>query len=103
MGRRHRRRLEYNIKMDLQFRRFCVNILKVDKQKLLRILSVFVALGVQHAMHMRRIILLSVASMAPRYFSTFSHKRHDFRKKKLLNIQCVFNLPYNFCLKYFSF
>ena len=36
-------------------------------------------------MRMRRIILLSVASMALQYFSTFSHTRHDFRGKKLLN------------------
>jgi hypothetical protein len=30
---------------------------------------------------MRRIMFLSVASLAPPYFSTLSHIRHDFQKK----------------------
>jgi len=34
-------------------------------------------------MHMRYIILLSVACPAVQYFSTLSHKRHDFRKKNI--------------------
>ena len=35
-------------------------------------------------------ILPSVACPAVRYFSTLSHRRHDFRKKDLLNIKCMF-------------
>jgi hypothetical protein len=51
---------------------------------------VCVALFIQYAIRMRRVILSSVASLAVQYFST-SHKRYDFRKKKkLLNIECVF-------------
>jgi hypothetical protein len=49
---------------------------------------VFVALIIQHAKGMRRIIVSSVACPAVPYFST-SHKRHHFRKK-ILNIKCVF-------------
>jgi hypothetical protein len=46
---------------------------------------------VQVASSLRRIILLSVTCMAVTYFSTLSHKRHDFLKtKKLLSITCVF-------------
>ena len=41
-----------------------------------------IALGIQHAMRMRRILLLPVAC-------TLSHKRHDVRKISL-NIKCVF-------------
>jgi hypothetical protein len=51
---------------------------------------VSVALVIQHAKRMRRIMLSSVASPAVPYVSKLSHKRHDFRKKKLLNIKCVF-------------
>jgi hypothetical protein len=42
---------------------------------------VCVALVVQHAKRMRHIVLSSVASLAPPYFSTLSHKRQDLRKK----------------------
>jgi len=52
---------------------------------------VFVALGVQHAKRMRRIMLSTVACPALSYLSTLSHKRHDFRGAGgLLNIKCVF-------------
>jgi len=40
---------------------------------------VFVAIDIQHAMHMRHVS--SVASMAVRFTSTLFHKRHDCRKK----------------------
>ena len=62
-------------------RRFRVTIVAVDKQEVLHILSVCVALFFQHARCMRHIILSSAASLAPPYFSALSHKRHDFRKK----------------------
>jgi hypothetical protein len=34
-------------------------------------------------------VFSSVAGLDLQYFSTFSHKQHDFRKKKLLNLKCV--------------
>jgi hypothetical protein len=56
---------------------------------------VFVALGVQHAMRMRHVILPSVASAALPYFSTLSHKRHDFRGKNLLKLKLWFDFLSN--------
>ena len=40
----------------------------------------FVALGIQHAMLIRRITLPSVARLSIQYFPKLSHKRYDFRK-----------------------
>jgi hypothetical protein len=43
--------------------------------------GVFVALGNQHAIRMRRISLSSVACPALQYLSTLTHKKHVFIKK----------------------
>jgi hypothetical protein len=66
------------------------------------IIWVSVALGFLHAMRMRRIMLSSTVCLALQYFSTLSHKRHDFREKKLLNTKCVFLYSLKFYLKHFT-
>jgi hypothetical protein len=49
---------------------------------------VFVALGIQYAMLMRRIMLSSVACPAVQDFSTLPYNKDDFRRK-LLNMERV--------------
>ena len=41
----------------------------------------FVALDVQHAMHMGHIFICGLSGC--NYFSALSHKRYDFQKKKI--------------------
>ena len=50
---------------------------------------VHVVLLIQHATRMRHIVTPFLAPLAPSYFSTLSHKRHDFRKN-LLKVKCAF-------------
>jgi len=61
----------------------------------------FVALDIQHAMRMRRIILSSLVYLALPYLSTLSHSWHHFWKTGS-NIKCVFDFIFYFCLKYLS-
>ena len=47
---------------------------------------VFVAFVIQHAMRMCHIVACRRPDL--QYFSTLYHKRHDFRKRRLLNKKC---------------
>jgi hypothetical protein len=60
---------------------------------------VSVTLVIQHTKPVRRIILYSAVCLALPYFSTLSHKRRDFRKKKktLFNIRYVL-ISLTFCV-----
>ena len=49
----------------------------------------FVAVVIQHAKSMGRIILSFVVSMALSHFSTLTHKGHDIRKRVLNKKICV--------------
>jgi hypothetical protein len=50
---------------------------------------VSVALFIQHAKRMRRIIMSYVACLDLQYTSTLSHKRGDFRKNPIERKMCV--------------
>ena len=60
----------------------------------MRIVGGIVALVIQHAMRMRRIIFSPVACQAVHYFSTLSQKLRDFffGGGGLLNTKCVFSV-----------
>jgi hypothetical protein len=60
---------------------------------------VFVALGIQHAMRMCRVILKSVASSALQRFTALSDKRHDFRENVIDQRNVRFDFLYKICLQ----
>jgi hypothetical protein len=59
---------------------------------------VCVALVIHNAMRMRHIIICGLPRCT--IFFKLSHKRHDFRKKKLLSTKYVFWCPVQLCLKH---
>jgi hypothetical protein len=65
------------------------NIFGVEKQQVLHILSVSLALVIRHAKRMRR-IMSPVACLALPHFFTLSHKLHDFRGKKVIEHKMFF-------------
>ena len=73
----------------MTFRRVRLTIVAVEKELVLRILSVCVALVNQHTKHTCLIVLSSVAGLALLCFTTFSHKRQILRKQIFLTENCV--------------
>ena len=68
-----------------------------NKYQILWTCVYILALVHRHEKRMRRIILSSVACLAMPYFSTFSHKRDDFHKKKCIeHNMCILTFSTNF-------
>ena len=89
------------MRINVTLRRVRLTTVAVEKQKVLHIFSVCVALVIQREKRMRRIILSSVACSLYQIFP-HSHKQHDFRKR-VIEQYVHFDFPSYFCLKYFAF
>jgi len=76
-----------DVHVNVTLRRVHPTIFDFENPYAFHILSVSLALLMQHARLPRRIILSIVACLAVLYFSTLSHKRQDFREKKCIEIK----------------
>jgi len=79
--------LKYKSKIEALSRK---NVCRGKEVKIMYSECVSVTLIILHAMRIRRFIFSSVTCPAAQYFSTLSHKRHDFRKKMVTErVMCV--------------
>ena len=74
--------VQYEQNNELTKMRVRVTTFAVEKHKVLNIMSVSVALGIQHVNRVRRITICSLSGST--IFPTLSHKWHDFRVKKMI-------------------
>jgi len=86
-----------NVRINVKMGRVRITTVALEKQYYIFCVCVCVCapLVIQHAEHMCRILLWCVACPALEYFSTLSHKQHNFRKKKLLHINVCCHFFYN--------
>ena len=73
-----------------QLCRRCTQKIKVSSKKNHRFWVVTLLSQMSDIMRMRQFILTCVLSRSTIFFSTLSHKRHDFWKKNFIKQKCVF-------------
>jgi hypothetical protein len=83
--------------------RLCIHSCRPQAIRVTYSECVSVALVIQHATRMRRIILSSVTCLALPYYFILSLKRHVFRKKSYWTWNVCFEFLYMFCQKHFLF
>ena len=91
-----------NVRRNVTLRRFRVTIAAAEKAiRMTYSECVFMALGYQHAMGMRRIITCGLSGST--IFFSYYLIKDTILKTKLLNIKCVFRFSVNHFWKHFSF